>query len=177
MIPSRPALSAPELAAGLTAVLEQGLALLDRIDDATYQAKLPAAFNANIGAHYRHCLDHFQCLEVAMAGGVVDYDARARDPGLEQDRGRARAETVRLLGVFAADRLPDARAPVVVRSSVRAAGDALPEVASSWGREWMYAVAHTVHHYALIAVMARLQHVDVPPGFGLAPSTIRHLAS
>ena len=45
---------------------------------------------------------------------------------------------------------------------------------STVGREVMYVVAHAVHHYALIGIMAGLMGVGLPPGFGVAPSTIKH---
>lgn len=170
-------MSADSLAAGLAGVLRQGLVLLDRVDNATYAARLAVACDASIGAHYRHSLDHFRCLERALADGVVDYDLRERDPGLESDRERARAETERLLAAFAADRLPDAARAVTVRGRVCAADERVPEVVSTWGREWMYAVAHTIHHYALIGVLCRLQHADLPAAFGVAPSTLRHHAT
>jgi len=38
----------------------------------------------------------------------------------------------------------------------------------------MYAVAHAVHHYALIGVMAGIMGVELPAGFGVAPSTLKH---
>ena len=41
-------------------------------------------------------------------------------------------------------------------------------------RELIFLVSHTVHHYALIAVMLRHQAVGLPADFGVAPSTLRH---
>ena len=38
----------------------------------------------------------------------------------------------------------------------------------------MYAVAHAIHHYALIAVMCGMLEVPVPAGFGVAPSTLKY---
>jgi hypothetical protein len=46
--------------------------------------------------------------------------------------------------------------------------------ASTVAREIMYAVAHAVHHYALIGVMGALMEVRMPSGFGVAPSTLKH---
>jgi hypothetical protein len=40
----------------------------------------------------------------------------------------------------------------------------------------MYAVAHAIHHYALIAVMCGLMKMPVPAGFGVAPSTLKYHA-
>ena len=42
--------------------LLQGEMLLQSIDDDDYVSKVPIAFNASIGGHYRHCLDHFRSL-------------------------------------------------------------------------------------------------------------------
>ena len=47
---------------------------------------------------------------------------------------------------------------------------------STFGRELVYAIAHAIHHYALISVMARLLDVRLPPHFGIAPSTVAHEA-
>ena len=38
----------------------------------------------------------------------------------------------------------------------------------------MYSVAHAVHHYALIGVMGGVMGLALPPGFGVAPSTLKH---
>jgi hypothetical protein len=38
----------------------------------------------------------------------------------------------------------------------------------------MYAVAHAVHHYALIGIMGGIMGLRMPPGFGVAPSTLKH---
>jgi hypothetical protein len=45
---------------------------------------------------------------------------------------------------------------------------------STYGREFVYSIAHAIHHYALISVMARLTQTELPPGFGVAPSTLAH---
>ena len=47
---------------------------------------------------------------------------------------------------------------------------------STIGREIMYSVAHAVHHYALIGVMGGIMGMKLPPGFGVAPSTLKHQA-
>jgi uncharacterized damage-inducible protein DinB len=49
------------------------------------------------------------------------------------------------------------------------------EVETTVGRELVFVLSHTVHHNALIAVMARTLGVSVPDRFGYAPSTLAHL--
>ena len=40
----------------------------------------------------------------------------------------------------------------------------------------VYAIAHAIHHYALISVMSRLMDANLPEHFGVAPSTVAHNA-
>src|SRR5258708_5871559 len=67
-------------------VLNQGEGLLGEIDNGSYVRKLPAAFNASIGGHYRHCLDHFRSLLDAAITGDLNYDHRERDTLIESDQ-------------------------------------------------------------------------------------------
>ncbi|HTI69852.1 MAG TPA: hypothetical protein VMF06_07790, partial [Candidatus Limnocylindria bacterium] len=45
--------------AGAMAILSQGEDLLGCLNEDTYTRRIPVVFNASIGGHYRHCLDHF----------------------------------------------------------------------------------------------------------------------
>src|SRR5947207_7788004 len=67
-------------------VLSQGENLLAEIGNHTYTLKVPTAFNASIGGHYRHCLDHFRSLLDAAAEGDLNYDHRERGTLIESDR-------------------------------------------------------------------------------------------
>ena len=49
-----------------------------------------------------------------------------------------------------------------------------PVTRSTLARELVYCIAHAIHHYALISVMARLMEVKLPENFGVAPSTVAH---
>ncbi|MGH8596949.1 MAG: DinB family protein [Gammaproteobacteria bacterium] len=155
-------------------VLRQGESLLRQIDNEKYTRKLPAAFNSAIGGHYRHCLDHFQSLLHGLDADEVNYDHRDRDPRIENDREFALLETQRILRACQSIPAPFLDCSVNVRSQVNYAIDQAPLIGSTVGRELMYAVAHTIHHYALIAVMCGLVDVPVPEGFGVAPSTLKY---
>jgi uncharacterized damage-inducible protein DinB len=158
-------------------ILRQGETLLLRLDDEKYTRRLPLVFTSAIGGHYRHCLDHFECLLEGVAVGEVDYDHRRRDPRIENDRGFALAETRRLREACARIPLAALELPINVCTKVSYEGEAASACASSYGRELMYAVAHAIHHYALLAVMCGLLGVPVPFGFGIAPSTLQHQAA
>jgi uncharacterized damage-inducible protein DinB len=157
-------------------VLHQGESLLSSLRDEEYTRKLPAVFGSTIGGHYRHCLDHFQSLLQGLDADEINYDHRQRDPRIENDRAFALAETKRILQAFASLSSPFLDCPIDVRSKVNYELDAAPLIGSTVGRELMYAVAHTIHHYALIAVMCAMLEIPVPAGFGVAPSTLQYHA-
>jgi hypothetical protein len=48
---------------------------------------------------------------------------------------------------------------------------------SSISRELQVLSSHTIHHFALIAITLRMHGVEMDPDFGMAPSTLRYLAS
>jgi hypothetical protein len=165
------------LIASAVQILHQGEQLLNAIDDDGYTRRLSAVFSSTVGGHYRHCLDHFQCLLEGIPQGEVNYDHRRRDARLEHHREFALAETRRLRQ--ACENIPPLalELPINVLSKVSYAGESSPLSASSVGRELMYAVAHAIHHYALLAVMCGLLGVRLPFGFGIAPSTLQYRAA
>ena len=157
-------------------VLRQGESLLDSLGDEDYTRKLPAVFGSTVGEHYRHCLDHFQSLLQGLDADEINYDHRERNPRIENDRTFALAETHRILRAFGSIPTQFLDCPINVRSKVNYEPNAAPLIGSTVGREFMYAVAHAIHHYALIAVMCGMLDVPVPAGFGVAPSTLKYHA-
>jgi uncharacterized damage-inducible protein DinB len=157
-------------------VLRQGESLLSGLSNGEYTRKLPKVFGSTVGGHYRHCLDHFKSLLQGFDADEIDYDDRERNPRIENDRKFALAETKRMLHAFASLSAPYLDCPINVRSRVNYELDATPSIRSTVARELMYAVAHAIHHYALIAVMCGMLEVPVPAGFGVAPSTLKYHA-
>ena len=158
-------------------VLSQGEALLSALDDAAYTTRVPAAFNASVGGHYRHCLDHFRSVFDGLDAEEINYDDRKRDPGIETVREVALTQTRQLLN--ASEGLGDwvLDYPIHARSKVSYATDESPAALSTVAREIMFCVVHAIHHYALIRVMCGMLNAPLPEGFGVAPSTIKHQQS
>ncbi len=155
-------------------VLNQGETLLAAIDDQNYVRKVPTAFNSSIGGHYRHCLDHFRSLLDSAVTGDLNYDHRERGTLIENDRfaalnaTRLLRECYQQLDAACLTRELD----VTCKTSYATTGSQVS--LSTVGREIMYVVAHAVHHYALIGIMAGLLGLNMPAGFGVAPSTLKH---
>src|ERR1051325_8613036 len=86
------------------AILSQGEELLTALSSENYTRRVPLAFNACIGGHYRHCLDHFTSLLRGLDGDTVDYDHRERDARIESQPDFALALTEELRAQL--ERLP-----------------------------------------------------------------------
>jgi hypothetical protein len=165
-----------ELIQSVIETLRQGETLLAEIKDEVYTRKVPVAFNASIGGHYRHCLDHFRTVLGAATAGDLNYDLRERGTLVETDRFAALNATRELgEGYAKLDSSLLARTlAVTCKTSYSTSGSQASP--STIGREIMYSVAHAVHHYALIGVMGGIMDLKMPPGFGVAPSTLKHQA-
>lgn len=156
------------------AVLDQGILMLESLDQEAYVRALPLANGASVGGHYRHSLEHFRLLLSGLKKGSVDYDARERDLLLETDLAEAIRATKELHASLRVLSSHGSEDPLEIRCGItygeRDAGNA----ASTLGREIIFCISHAIHHYALVAMMLRSQGCPIPEGFGVAPSTVRH---
>ena len=152
-------------------ILDQGEALLQALDDEEYGKSRSGG--ASLGAHYRHCLEHFQSLFDGVPLDLIDYDARKRDPQIETLRAvgieRTR-ELRRLAQAFDATLLSQT---VTIRCAI-SIDEKSPLVASTIEREMMFCISHAVHHYALMVILCRDLKLQLPEGFGVAPSTLNY---
>jgi hypothetical protein len=163
-----------ELIQAVIETLAQGELLLMQLSDEDYTRKVAVAFNASVGGHYRHCLDHFRSLLDSAVQGDLNYDHRERGTLVEHDRFAALNATRELRQGY--ERLePELllRTLSVTCKTSYATNDSQTSP-STVGREIMYSVAHAVHHYALIGVMCGVMGLKMPAGFGVAPSTVKH---
>lgn len=163
-----------ELVQSVLEILDQGEALLTQLSDDDYTQKVPVAFNASIGGHYRHCLDHFRTLLDSAIGGDLNYDHRERGTLIECDRFAALNATRELREAYAQFDPLWLMRPLNVTCKTSYATRGSQVSPSTVGREFMYSVAHAVHHYALIGVMCGILGSKIPTSLGVAPSTAAH---
>ncbi len=153
----------------IAGILQQGIDFLESLEDAAYTRRVPEAFDSTIGGHYRHCLEHFEPLVEGLSA-VVDYDARKRDPSLENNRGEALRRTRELLAACLAFPIESLEIPIWVRCKVSYDAAHDPHAGSTVAREGMFPISHAIHHFALIKVIAGLINISLPDDFGMAPS-------
>jgi hypothetical protein len=156
-------------------ILMKGETMLASLSAADYSASSTGPFGSAIGAHFRHTLDHFQNLLESYASGLVDYDARRRDPLLESDPEAALAksrELRQLLGQIDPASIP----PLVVLCKVSYSDAPPARVPSNLPRELMFCVSHAIHHHAMIGMQCARRGIELPTHLGVAPSTVVHHA-
>ena len=164
----------PELVVASQDVLIQGLGLLFNIWDKTYSRVAEAPYIASIGGHYRHVLEHFQCVIRGIRSGEINYDARKRNPRLETEVTYATIATCDVLRAIRNYTDASLARPCKVVNST-SYGSAQPSVIeSNVGRELAYCVGHAIHHYAIIRLICSHLGVEVPNEFGIAPSTLKY---
>jgi hypothetical protein len=148
----------PVLVAAAQDVLLQGLSLLFQLRDRQFAQIARAPFHASIGGHFRHVLEHFHCLIEGLPAGQVNYDARRRNPRIENE--------VSFASIATCD---------VLRTIKRWSPETLDRNCKTLSSEAY--VAHAIHHYAIIRLLCQEAGVEVPSEFGYAPSTLKHQSS
>ncbi|MEM7612103.1 MAG: DinB family protein [Pseudomonadota bacterium] len=151
-------------------LIEQLISLLSRMTDLQYrQSQAPC--DSGIGCHVRHVLDHYDVFFDGLRSGTIDYDGRCRDRGTETQRETATRRLARVASRF--DALADSPLPAEIGVIMDCGSRSVAR--SSVARELQFLVSHTVHHDALIGAAASHMGIALDPGYGVAPSTLRHL--
>jgi hypothetical protein len=157
----------------LVEVLRQEVSLLNCIDDVVYAAPAEGAFRSSIGAHIRHNLDHFEAFFRGLPTGRIDYEQRRRDT-------RIAVSTDCALGAVAGylwslqSLSENMGTSMEVREESEDGAETPMWLASTVGRELQFLLGHTVHHHAIVALLADRHGTALPEGFGVAPSTQRY---
>jgi len=173
----RPSAPASQLLRAAQETLLQGLELLAATGDLKYGRVLGLPFEASIGQHYRHVLEHYDCLRHGLSTAVVNYDAREREVALESSVSKAMDRTGNILdSLVSLDPAHLERPCKSVQSLGYSANEPL-ELRSNIGRELAYCIGHAVHHYAIIRLICAAVEVNLPVNFGFAPATLKHKAS
>lgn len=156
-------------------LLDQERVLLGVLSREQYVAPAKGRFSSSVGMHIRHNLDHFAAFFDGLTSREIDYESRERNVDVEQ----VPAVAIGLIEQFIG-RLNELRGASDAALNIREESDANPEgtaqLPSSIGRELQFLLGHTVHHHALIVLLLDGQGVELPAGFGIAPSTQRYHA-
>ncbi|MCG6658136.1 hypothetical protein HOP52_10255 [Halomonas campisalis] len=161
------------------ALIEENLQALSQLRELVaelapehYRRPFGAQGRHSLGKHVRHIIDHYDALMAGAGVGRLDYEARERDARLEDEP------------TLAAERLAELRAdlvriaepvstPLSLGYPTEGASVSLT-LSTSLARELAFLTSHTVHHMAIIGLLAEQLDIALPEDFGVHPSTLRH---
>jgi hypothetical protein len=154
--------------------LHQALILLESIPDENYSRPAPLNMGSSIGAHLRHCIDHYDNFMAGIAAGRIDYDARRREQLVETSRtvGMDKLKSL-IAGLHGVSVMEDKKVSVKMDCGGEQAEN-LWWTDSSIRRELQFMISHTVHHFAIIKMTLAASGITVGADFGIAPSTLRY---
>lgn len=153
--------------------LVQARDLVRRLTPDQFTHANPPRYTSGIGPHLRHCVDHYLLLLRHWPQGTIDYDQRLRDHQIETHPSAMSAVLLRIQSDLRTITTGDLSTPLQIKMDC--GSESLePFAASSVLRELQFLISHTVHHFALIAMILHDQNLPVPPQFGIAPSTLKH---
>ncbi|MGJ7459890.1 DinB family protein [Halomonas sp. MA07-2] len=170
-----------ELSPSLEGLIEENLlalaqlrGLLHELMPATYRQPSGPGGRHTLGVHVRHIIDHYDALLAGLegAGGEqIDYEHRRRDEMLEHwpTRASERLASLEASLIALVDRQPSSRLTLDYPLDE----DRL-SLGSTIERELAFLTSHTIHHMAILALLAERLGVSLPESFGVHPSTLRH---
>lgn len=129
-----------------------------------------------IGPHLRHCIDHYRCLLRGLDAGTVDYDARERDERVERDPERFRELNDEVIAMLARIDAEEIQRPLRIRQMPSPDGEPT-FVSSTLERELLFLSGHTIHHLAIVSLIARMRGVHIPERLSVAYSTAAYRAA
>jgi hypothetical protein len=124
--------------------------------------------SATIGQHTRHIIELYQGLLRDYECGSVNYDNRKRDIFLETDTDFAVEAIEEIIS-----QIDKSNKELKVHYQFNSGS--LYEIDSTYYRELLYNLEHSIHHQALIKVaIQKWPEIRISDSFGIAPATIRY---
>jgi hypothetical protein len=154
-------------------VLRQKLMLLEIISPEDYKRPLDSFFNASVGSHFRHAVDHYKC--ILSENDSIYYDKRSRNTPIENDKQIAIDLIQQFMSIVPTLDLDRSLSVTFVgNDEKRALMDY--QMNSNTARELSFVAHHSVHHLAMIKLMMLHLQYDLSDiqNVGKAFGTIIH---
>lgn len=154
-------------------ILTQLIDLVDQIKEQDFTRPIASLGNSTIGQHLRHTLEFFICLEEGAEQGLVNYDKRAHDKLIENDKFIA-LTTLNRINDFILSQ-PSNRV-LKLEAGYDLNKEEFVTIETNFLRELVYNIEHAVHHMAIMKIGIRevAPSIKLPHDFGIAASTIRY---
>ncbi len=148
-------------------------AVLEELTQQDYTTPSQHLSGCTIGQHVRHIIELFVELNKGYESGTVNYEGRQRDYQLENDNGFAIEALDDILHQF----LKHDKS-LALLTDLSLDGSGCFSIGTTYYREIIFNIEHTVHHMALVRVAVQeLTDIVLPNSFGVAATTIKHQQS
>lgn len=155
------------------AYIKQAIHLLKSIEDSAFTFSNPPLYQSGVGPHLRHCIEYYQSFGNNWKSGRIDYDERQRNNDIETNRQTAINEMECIIESLSEISEGDINRTIQTKMDCDDE-DECPWCASTIKREFQFLISHTIHHFALIAIILKDQGIAPHEDFGVAPSTIKY---
>nr|BBJ02374.1 hypothetical protein YBY_02220 [Marinobacter nauticus] len=157
-----------------TLAIDQLVNLLNALPSEGYRQSFGVKKPQVIGKHVRHIIDHYTALLSASShpGALLDYENRHRELVLETDRRAGRDQLVSIAQQLRNQLSHGFEDGLVMRHN---SAGVQQVVSTSVERELVFLASHTIHHMAIIGMLAEQAGMEVSADFGVHPSTLRYL--
>jgi len=155
--------------------INQALALLEALDNKAYCHISAPYINSSIGQHVRHIIDNYLVIVDGVSQKHINYNIRRRGAAVETCIETAKKELNDIqiwLHTIDSNALTTS---LSIFSEVCLEQEQSDHLVSSLHRELIFVASHCIHHMALIGVAVKLQNIDTPKHFGLAPATATYV--
>jgi len=152
-------------------ILLQAKEVISKIDDTQFSFNDSPLFLSSAGMHFRHVLDFYTAFSEGYKNKEIDYDKRERNEEVAIKREVCSGEIVKIISFLNSIENIDMGSAVTIITIEGITGNS-SRAESTIGRELQFLLSHTVHHYAIIAMILKIQGAQLPQYFGIAQSTI-----
>ena len=148
--------------------------VLEQLNNEQLSSQLDVLNGSTIGMHVRHILEFFMCLTESQTTFKVNYDLRDRDTSLEVSTDKC-IKTLNKILFFLTKTRDDYELELSANYSLSDESEKIT-LKSTFLRELLYNVEHTIHHLAIIKIGIKALNINLVADetFGVAASTIRN---
>jgi hypothetical protein len=151
-------------------ILNQLKEQIERLEATQYSERLAVFNGSSIGGHARHIIEFYDCLLGSLETGIVNYDARQRDMQIEQNRDYAISIIKKIIYKCQINNNLDKN----IALEAKFGEHIIRNIATSFQREEVYLIEHSIHHFALIriGIQTNFSKITIEKDFGVAFSTL-----
>ncbi len=151
-------------------ILNQLKTQIERLQPQQYSERLAVFNGSSIGGHARHIIEFYDCLLGSIETGIVNYDARQRDMQIEQNRDYAISIIKKMISKYQINNDLEK----IISLEAKFGADTITNIVTSFQREEVYLIEHSIHHFALIriGIQTNFPDVSIEKDFGVAFSTL-----